>query len=137
MDRETLVATIDTEERKTEEYELPDWMMTLKVLDLLTNDGAMGQLRDLTNNGAEPSAFSSLMTKHRFEDLLRTAEDFINHQLRGERLVALFPSPKSLSIEEQHVRYAALIEAAQACGVVDVIEGEVSGARQIKVVSRV
>lgn len=137
MDKNSLALAIEREEQQCKEYGFPDWTVTMKVLRLLTDEGASSQLRLLTNDGKEPDGVLSLLSRHRLDTLVRTAEKFINHQLSGEKLIPLSPSPKDLTIDEQHVRYADLIDAAKACGVVDVIEEEAAGARQIRVIPRV
>jgi hypothetical protein len=120
MNREALMQAIAEEEKRIALYDLPDWMATETVLRLLTDTDAMSLLRSVTSNGLEPAALLSLMSRRRFDDLLNEAEEFANHKLRGERLMRLFPSAKSLPIEEMHVRYENLLHAAQACGVIEI-----------------
>ena len=136
MDKETLARAIEAEEQTVAEYGLPDWMATMTVLRLLTEDDAKELLQQLTDHGKQPSGLLSLMTAHRFADLMSTAERFINHRLRGERLIGIFESPKSLSIDEQHARYEALVEAAKTCGLIDVTEETVESSRQIRIARR-
>jgi hypothetical protein len=137
MNKDELALAIEREEQQGKEYGFPDWMVTMSVLRLLTDEGASSQLRLLTNDGNRPAEVLSLLSRHRLSALLETAERFINHQLKEEKLISIAPSERDLTIDEQHVRYSDLISAATLYGVIDVIEEEVAGTRQIRVVPRV